>query len=277
MSSFSINTNADALIALQNLNSTENQLTQAQNEISTGLKVASAQDDGATWAIAQTQRSQISALDSVTSSLQRGQSTVDVAVTAGSQISDLLNQMKAKALSASDTSLDSSSRASLNADFTQLRDQIGKIVSNASFNGVNMIQSGGQSIYALANSDGSSKLTVSAQDLSLGGTNMGSLSATSTISTVTSAAAMVTTLTSAIENVNNAVARLGTGSTALQNQLDFVGKLQDTLTTGVGNLVDANVAQESATLQALQTKQQLGVQALSIANTSTSNLLSLFR
>src|SRR5579875_775442 len=264
MSAFSINTNADALVALQNLSSTESQLTQAQNEISTGLKVASAQDDGATWAIAQTQRPQISSLDSVTSSLQSGQSTVDVAVTA-------------KALSASDTSLDSSSRASINADFTELRDQIGKIVSNASFNGVNMIQSGGQSIYALANSDGTSKLTVSAQDLSLGGTNMGSLSATSTISTVTSAAAMVTTLTSAIENVNNAVARLGTGSTALQNQLDFVGKLQDTLTTGVGNLVDANVAQESATLQALQTKQQLGVQALSIANTSTSNLLSLFR
>jgi flagellin len=277
MSSFSINTNANALIALQNLSSTESQLTTTQNEISTGLKVASAKDDGATWAIAQTQRSQIAALDSVTSSLQRGQSTVDVAVTAGSQISDLLNQMKAKALSASDTSLDSSSRASLNADFTQLRDQIGKIVSNADFNGVNMIQSGGQNIYALANASGTSKLTVSAQDLSLGGSNMGSLGATSTISTVTAAAGMVSTLTSAIENVNNAVARLGTGSTALQNQLDFVGKLQDTLTTGVGNLVDANVAQESATLQALQTKQQLGVQALSIANSSSNVVLSLFR
>ena len=272
----SINTNANALIALQNLNSTAQQLANTQNRISTGMKVASAKDNGATWAIAQNQRATISALDSVKDSLQRGQSTVDVAMTAGSQISDLLNQMKAKALAASDSSVDTTSRGALNEDFKSLRDQIAKIVSNADFNGVNMIKSGGASINALTNASGAT-MTVAAQDLSLGGANMGSLSSTSTIGTITTATAMITTLTTAIGKVNNAIAKLGTGSTALAGQLDFVGKLQDTLTTGVSNLVDADVAKESATLQALQTKQQLGVQALSIANSSSSTLLSLFR
>jgi flagellin len=139
MSVNSINTNTGAMIALQTLDSTSSQLQQAQNEVSTGLKVASAKDNGAVWAIAQDQRSQVSALDSVTDSLNRASSTIDVAMSAGSTISDLLNQMKAKALSASDTSLDSTSRSALNAGFTSLRDQISKVVNNADFNGVNMI------------------------------------------------------------------------------------------------------------------------------------------
>ena len=276
----SINTNANALIALQNLNNTAAQLADTQNRISTGHKVDSAKDNGATWAVAQNQRASISSLDAVKESLQRGQSTVDVAMTAGSQISDILNQMKAKALTAADTSTDASGRASMNEDFKSLRDQIAKVVSGADFNGVNMIKSGGQSIYALANADGTNKVTVAAQDLSLGGGNLGVLTSTSSIGTQTLASSMLASLSGAngiIAKVNSAVARLGTGSNSLASQLSFVGKLQDTLTTGVSNLVDADVAKESATLQALQTKQQLGVQALSIANSSTGTLLSLFR
>src|ERR1700761_5634077 len=113
MSTNSINTNAGALTALENLNATSAQLAETQNQISTGLKVSSAKDNGAIWAIAQNSRATISALDSVTQSLQRGQSTVDVAVSAGQTISDLLNQMKAKALAAADTSLDTASRTDL--------------------------------------------------------------------------------------------------------------------------------------------------------------------
>ncbi len=102
-------------------------------------------------------------------------------------------------------------------------------------------------------------------------------SAAATFSSAGTASAMVAQLTSSITAVNAAVAKLGTGSTALQTHLDFISKLQDTMTAGVGNLVDADVAKESANLQALQTKQQLGIQALSIANSSSSSLLSLFR
>ena len=273
---FSVNTNNGAMIALENLSATSQQLQTTQNRINTGLKVASAKDDGATWAIAQNQRAQVMSLDSVTSSLQRGQSTLDVAISAGTQVSDLLTQMKAKALAASDSGLDQASRDALNSDFKSLRDQITTIVSNADFNGSNMIKSGGDTIYALANADGTSKITVAAQDMSLGSANV-TVGTTDTIGTSTTASAMIATLQTSINNVSSSLAKLGTGSKALASHLTFVSKLQDTINAGIGNLVDADLAKESATLQALQTKQQLGIQALSIANSSTSSLLSLFR
>lgn len=272
----SVNTNVGAMVALQNLNQTNSDLATVQQRINTGLKVGSAKDNGAIWAIAQGQRAQSASLDSVKDSLQRSQSTVDVAISAGEQVSDLLTQMKAKALAASDASLDSASRSALNNDFKALRDQVAKIVSNADFNGANMIKSGGTTLYALANADGTSKLTVAAQDLSLGGANV-TVGAAATINSASTASAMIATVNTSINNVSAALARLGTGSTALQSHLTFISKLQDTIDAGVGNLVDADLAKESARLQALQTKQQLGVQALSIANSSTSVLLGLFR
>ena len=274
--SFSVNTNPGALIALQNLNATQAQLQTTQQRISTGLSVSSAKDNGAIYAIAQNQRSESLSLTSVKQSLQRAQSTLDVATSAGSSISDLLNQLKATALSASDTSIDTNSRLALNASFTSLVGQIGKVVSNASFNGANLISSGAPSIFALANADGTSQLTVAAQDLSLGGANV-TLAATTTISTAANASAALTTITSDIALVNNALAKLGASANAVATHLTFIGQLQDTIDTGVGNLVNADLAKESANLQALQTKQQLGVQALSIANSGSSSLLSLFR
>ena len=277
MSLNSVNTNVGAMVALQNLNTTQSQLQKAQNQINSGLKIASAKDDGSTWAIAQNQRAQVQSLDSVKSSLSRGQSAIDVAISAGSSISDLLSQMKALALSASDQGLTSNDRSAINDQFTSLRDQISTIVTNADFNGTNMIKTSGTNIYALANADGTSKITVAAQSLALGGANMGSVTATSTIGTVTAAGNMVTAVQTALGKVSAALAKLGTGSNALNTHMNFVSSLQDSLNSGISNLVDADLAKESATLQALQTKQQLGVQALSIANSSSSSLLSLFR
>ena len=273
----SINTNLSAMAALQNLSATQSDLMSTQNRINTGLKVASAKDNGAIWAIAQNQRATSQSLDSVKDSLQRGQSTVDVAMAAGESISDLLLQMKTKALAAADVTLDTNSRNALNDDFTSLRDQISKAVANADFNGANMVKTGGATVMALANADGSSFITVQAQNLDLGSTALAGITNASTISTQTNAAAMITTVNSAIQNVSSALSKLGTGSKALASHLTFVGKLQDTIDAGVGNLVDADLAKESAKLQALQTKQQLGIQALSIANQSSSILLSLFR
>ena len=272
----SINTNSAALVALQNLSSTQTDLASTQNIISTGKKINSAKDNGAVWSIAQTMQGKVSAFDSVKDSLNRAQSTIDVAMSAGQQVSDLLTQMKAKALAASDTSLDSTSRTALNEDFKSLRDQIGKVVSNADFNGINMVKSGGTTVYALANDTGSSKLTVAAQDLSLGGANV-SLSATASFNSAATASAYIATLDTNLTAVNTALTKLGTGSNALASHLKFVSGLQNSLQTGISNLVDADMAAESAKLQALQTKQQLGVQALSIANQSTSIMLSLFR
>jgi len=272
----SVNTNVGALIALQNLNQTTTELQQVQSRINTGKKVASAKDNGAIWAIAQSQRATSNALNAVKASLQRGQSTIDVAMSAGETVSDLLSQMKEKALAASDTSLSTSARTALNEDFKALRDQIAKTVSNADFDGSNMIKASGDTVYALANSAGTSKITVATQSLALGGANV-TVAATGTIGTVTTAAAMIATVNTSIDNVGAALAKLGTGSKALDSHLNFISKLQDALDAGVGNLVDADLAKESARLQALQTKQQLGIQALSIANSASSSLLGLFR
>ena len=275
--SLSVNTNAGALVALQNLTSTESQLASAQNEVSTGLAISTPSDNGAIWAIAQGQRSDSSALDAVKQSLQRVQSTVDVATSAGTAVSDLLTQLKSTALSASDTSLDTSSRTALSAQFTSLLGQISKVVSSANFNGANLIKSGATNLQALASSDGTSQLTVTAEDLSLGGSNIAGITAGTSIATSTLATTALGLVNTAISNVNNALGNLGSSSNALGGQLTFVSNLQDTINTGVGNLVDANLAAESAKLQALQTKQSLGIQALSIANSSSSSLLSLFR
>ena len=273
---YSINTNAGALVALSNLSMTQQSLAKVQNVISTGKAVNSAKDNGAVWSIANTMSGKVTALDAVKDSLNRATSTIDVAMSAGQQVSDLLTQMKAKALAASDTSLDSTSRASLNQDFKSLLSQVTTVVSNADFNGVNMIKSGGTTIYALANDDGSSKITVAAQSLAVGGANV-SISATASFATAAAASAYVATLTTNLGKVNDALTSLGTGANALSGQLAFVSGLQNTLNAGISNLVDADMASESAKLQALQTKQQLGIQALSIANQSTSALLSLFR
>ncbi len=275
----SINTNVGAMVALENLNATNSSLQVTQNRISTGLKVSSATDNGATWAVAQNERATVNALGSVQDSLNRGISTVDVAVSAGQTISDLLNQMKAKALAATDNSATTSDISNYANDFTALRNQIGKIVSTSDFNGVNMIKTSGSSVFALASASGSIKVTVAAANFGLGnsGGALATVTAGATFTTHATASAVLAAVNTAITAVNAAVAKLGTGVNALQSQLSFVQSQSDTLTTGIGNLVDADVAKESANLTALQTKQQLGVQALSIANSSNSVLLSLFQ
>jgi len=272
----SINTNLGAMIALQNLNSTNKDLSTAQNRINTGLKIASAKDNGAIWAIAQGQRSDVQAIDSVKDSLQRGQAVVDVAISAAETISDLLNQMKAKALAGTDSSLDTASRTALNSDYTALREQIRKTVSNATFNGGNLLKTAAANLSSLADASGTSKLTILAQVMALGGANV-TVTGTSSFNTAATASTALGLVNASIINVNAAIAKLGTGSKALGTHLDFIGKLQDTMVGGIGNLVDADLAKESASLQALQTKQQLGVQALSIANQAPSIMLSLFR
>jgi flagellin len=279
MSLNSINTNVGAQIALQTLDSTNAALQNAQNQVSTGLAIAGPSDNGAIWSIAQGQRTQVSDLSAVTDSLNRAASTLDVAISAGQQISDLLTQLQSTALNATDASLSTSSRTSLNTQFKSLISQITQIVGQASFNGANLIKSGASNLYALASADGSTKLTIKAEILALGNSSgvLASLSATASIGTTTLASTQLQILATAGNNVDNALAELGTSQNAVTTSLTFTSNLSNSLTQGIGNLVDADVAAESATLQALQTKQQLGVQALSIANSSSSVLLSLFR
>jgi len=274
--SFSVNTNNGAAMALQYLTLTQGQLTQTQSAINSGLKVSSARDDGAVYAIAQNQRGQVAGYSAVINSINNATSSVDVALSAGQSISDLLIQMKQKALSASDSSLDTASRQALNANFTALRDQITTIVTNASFNGFNLVNGTNSTITALASADGSRRITTSGQNMKLSGSIV-SVATTASISTQAKASTLVATIQTSLINVNSALAKLSAGAAKFSIQGTFAQKLSDTLTTGIGNLVDANMAQESAQLQSLQVKQQLGIQALSIANQAPQAILSLFR
>jgi flagellin len=271
-----INTNSGAMVALQQLNMTNRDLEQVQSRITTGLAVSSAKDDGGKFAIAQKMRADVKAYEVVGGSLDLASSTVDVALAAGEAVSDILIEMKSKALAASDTSLDSASRSALNEDFKALRDQITKIVSNASFNGTNLINNSVTSISALANASGSSTISISDENLSLGG-GVVTLTATASMDSAGTAATLAGTISTSLNNLNSSLARLGTASKSVGIHKDFVGKLADSLTQGIGNLVDADLAKESARLQSLQVKQQLGVQALSIANSAPSTILGYFR
>jgi flagellin len=274
--SFSVNTNAGAAVALQYLTSTQAQLDKTQAAINSGLKVATARDDGAIYAIAQNQRGAVAGYTSVVNSINNGTSAIDVALSAGQSISDLLIQMKAKALSAADSSLDTASRQAINANFVALRDQITTIVKNAVFNGFNLVDGSTTQITALASSDGTRRITTAAQNMKLSGSVV-TIKSTNTVSTQAKASALVATIQTSLTNVNSALAKLSSGAAKFSIQSTFAQKLSDTLTAGIGNLVDANMASESARLQSLQVKQQLGIQALSIANQGPQTILSLFR
>jgi flagellin len=221
---FSVNTNTGAAVALQYLTATQGQLDQTQSRINSGMKVANARDDGAIFAIAQNQRGAVAGYSSVISSINNATSAVDVALSAGQSISDLLIQMKQKALSAADTSLDTASRQALNSNFTALRDQITTIVSNASFNGFNLVDGSTTQISALASADGSRRITTAAQDMSVSGSIV-TIGATASISTQTSASTLVATIQTSLTNVNSALAKLSSGAAKFSIQATFAQKL----------------------------------------------------
>ncbi|MBN8646869.1 MAG: flagellin [Caulobacterales bacterium] len=274
----SVNTNTGAAVALQSLNATGRDLQIVQNRVSTGQKVATAKDDGAVWAVANKMKSDVSAYDKVSESTDRAGAMLDTATAAGTAISDLLNQMKSTAVAASQTGLSASAQANYDAQFKQLRDQVTSIIKNASFDGANMIGATPASAVALGDAAGTAlnNITIAGADLSLGGSVV-TVTATSDVSTAALAGTSLGLINTSIDNLNKQLATWGAGSARLDNHKTFVGKLQDALNSGISSLTDADLTKESAKLTALQTKQQLGVQALSIANQSSQIALSLFR
>ncbi len=272
----SVNTNSGAMVAMQTMNKTDSEMNKSQNAISTGLKVASAKDNGALFAIANKMRSDVTAYDRVRESTDRAASILDTGIAAGESIMELLNEMKGKALAASQTGLSTGTQNALAADFAQLRDQITSIGANASFDGANMISATPASAISLGDAAGGNTITVAGASLALGGATITVTGA----SVLTSSGAATTALglvNASIDLLGTQLATWGAGAKRLEVHKTFVSKLQDALTKGIGSIVDADLAKESAKLQALQTKQQLGIQALSIANSSSQSALSLFR
>jgi flagellin len=410
----SVNTNYGALVALQSLNQTTRELAEVQNRVNTGLKVGSAKDNGAVFAIAEGQRARVSSLGAVQDGIDRATSVIDVGLSAGEAIGDILKQLKEKAVAAQANDLSQDQRDALQADFNALRNQIDQIANAATFNGSNLVNgtnlTGGSSAFSVLTSDigagtphtlntvalqagatastalqtatsatlvandtltfsvtdgtqttsyevtiadptmtvqafmdqvytdtngevsasfdattrvityssnkafsatydlaagtgfdddgqldgsdtatggtlsgGSagtaSKLTVSGFDFRLGkaGQALEGMTALLDISSAAGAESASDAIDDALTALNKDLATLGAQSKALEVQKTFLGKLSDSIEAGIGNLVDADLAKESARLQALQVKQQLGAQALSIANSAPSIVLSFFR
>ena len=268
----SINTNLAAAIAVQNLNKTNKLLNTSQLNIATGLRVNGPKDDASTYAIAQNQRGDIAGFKAIRSALASGESAVNVAIDAGKAISDLLIEIKAKVVQSNQSTLDAASRTALHNDMKALRDQITSIVNTAEFNDVNLIQSGAPTFSVLSNVDGSI-IKVSAQEMHTTSLGVNAIDLT----TSANAASALGAINTAILTASEKLAGLGASAKRLDVQSEFIVKLTDVLVDGVGNLVDADMGEESARLQALQVKQQLGIQAISIANAQPQSVLGLFR
>lgn len=285
----SINTNAAALNALQSLNRTTDQLGETQLRINTGLDVNSAKDNAAIFAIAQNLRADRQGLEAIKSSLDRATSVLDVSMAAAESIQDLLITMKEKVTQAADEGLPDESREALKEDFDRLRDQIVTMAKNATFNGTNLIDGPPNpptkpaELVALVSVDATLKIQVPRQNLQLAdagstppATAIIQLAQDSTFNDAQEAADLLAQVETSIKNVSDALTVMGAGYNSMERQNTFVVKLGDTVETGIGNLVDADMARESARLTALQVKQQLGTQALSIANQQPQAILSLF-
>ena len=274
----SIHTNTSAMIALQNLNRTNDQLASTQSRVNTGLKVQGARDNAAVWAVAQGQRADRGSLEAVATSLNRATSIADVSLAAGEQISDLLIELKGKATAASDESATLAMRTSYNDVFQALLKSIQSFADNAIFDGSNILDgSATAGINFLASADGAETITLNRQDLTLAGLGLSTTPAAPDLLTKAKADDALTRINTAISTSTARLAELGAQSKQIERHTTYVGKLSDALEAGIGNLVDADLAKESARLQALQVQQQLGVQALSIANQAPQIILSLFK
>jgi flagellin len=268
----SVNTNVGAMVALSDMNMTQSSLNTVQNRISTGLKVTGAQDDASDFSIAQGIRSDLKAFDAVQQSLSSGTGIIQTAIAGATSVSNLLNTIKSKAIEASNPANTAQQQSILANDFNAMIKQLNTFINQSVYSGRNLLSAGSVSVAVTS--------TISGGQLTLN-----NASAVSGISTVLSSGVATTsaalTLLSTIDAqqlvMGAALGSLGANANDLNFLSTFTKSLSDAVTQGLGALVDANLAQESAKLQALQVKQQLGVQALSIANQRPQVLLSLFR
>ncbi len=290
----SINFNSSANNALQTLRSVNSNLSNTQDRVSTGLKIADASDGAAYWSIATTMKSDNKALGAATDALGIGAAKVDTAYAAMDSAIDVVNEIKAKLTTASETSVD---KDQVQLEITKLQEQLTAIGQAASFNGENWaVQSDDSSTTTVVdgfirNSDGSVKVTTATFNAGSyamfssidGGVGTGGvLAAVMTISLSSASTqgdidGFLSTVETALGELTKGAAALGALSTRIDLQDEYSSKLSDAMDAGISRLVDADMEEESAKLSALQTQQQLAVQSLSIANSSSQNILTLFR
>lgn len=274
----SILTNNGAMVALQTLKGINSNMAKTQSEISTGRSVANAKDNAAVWAIAKTMESDVASFKGIADSLALGESTVAVARNATESVADLLKEIKTKVVSAQEDNVD---KDKIQNDIVALRDQIKSVVGSAQFNGLNMVNgSAANPVEILSSLDRAADGTVTASKISVATvdlTDAGLMAELENIDVTADASASLEKMEPLIQSAIDAASAFGSAEKRISIQKDFVGKLSDAMTSGIGSLVDADMEETSARLQALQVQQQLATQSLSIANQAPQALLSLFR
>jgi flagellin len=299
----SINTNTSAQAALQTLRNVNQGLNTTQNHVSTGYRVGKASDNAAYWSIATTMRSDNKALGAVSDALGLGAAKVDTAYTAMDSAIDVVGEIKSKIVAATENGVD---KKKVQEEIDQLQDQLVSIAQSASFSGENWVAgaNGTKSVVSSFVRDGSNGVSVKMTDYVLDNSSVGNVMFGMTNGQVETSTGILgtsygptgsvyglditsmtlgdlgtalTTVENALKAMTSAGAKLGSISTRINMQDDFVNSLSKSLDSGIGRLVDANMEEESSRLSALQTQQQLAIQSLSIANSSSQNILSLFR
>ena len=271
-----VNTNPGALVALQNLTRVTSSLEEVQRRVSTGLEVSSAKDNPALYTLAQQQRAELASIESVQQALRIGVSTTDVALAAGEAISDVLVDMRALAAQATDGALSAADRTLIQNQYADLADQITRLVDSATLGGRNLLAAAAPDMTVIASTDGTSTITVDAQNLSIGGGIIDISGTGADLATVAGAQQEILDVDQAISDLSIALGSLGSGSKALGLQDTLLTRVSDALEVSIGNLVDADLARESSRLQALQVQQQLAIQTLSVANAAPNAILALF-
>lgn len=272
----SILTNNSAMVALQTLRGINTNLSKTQDEISTGKTVASAKDNAAIWAISKVMESDVAGFKAVSDSLSLGESTVAVASAGAERITDLLKEIKTKVIAATGENVD---YAKIGKDVTELKNQITSIIGASQFNGANLLNTAGGDITVLSSIDRAANQSVSAANITVASVDFeaGLDLATINVTDATAADASIAAIETLIQTATQGAADLGASAKRISDQNAFIGKLTDAMRAGIGSLVDADMEEASARLQALQVQQQLGVQSLSIANQAPQSILSLFR
>ena len=304
----SILTNTSAMTALKSLTAINKQIETTQGRISTGLRVNDAKDNAAYWSIATTMKSDNKALGTVQDALGLGASKVDVAYTGMESAIDVVDEIKSKLVAAKEPSAD---KAKIQSEISELQNQLTSIAESASFNGENWLSvdssaatySATKSVVASFSRASDGTVSVSTIDVDITTTELfdandqsgildstftttGAGAVTVSVSDLDITAAniddtdldeMIAAVDSAFSSMTDAASTLGSSSKRIDMQSEFVNNLMDAVDRGVGQLIDANMEEESTRLQALQTQQQLGIQSLSIANSSAQSILSLFR
>ena len=269
----SVNTNIGSMVALQSLNRTSDQLSVVQKRISTGFRVADAKDDGGAFAVSQAVRADIAGLTAANEQLGGTKGVLDTTFAALGKISETMVKVRETLTRLADGTLNSEQFDQYSAQYTALRTQIQNFVADATYNGRTLLDTADGDIVTTRNESGDT-FTVTAID---GATDLVVAAAPANVTAAQTALADGGDFDTVQSAIADALNQFGSDSNYIDAQIRYNKDKADAIEGGLGALIDADLAKESAKLQSLQIRQQLGTQAMSIANQSPQTLLSLFR